>query len=69
MFRALLSCDFAEFDGLFCCCMQLASMFSTLFVQHVTLLIECICYLSWCSSCFVVECYDVVLCLNRPFIA
>ena len=31
--------------------------------------VECVCYLSRCGSCFVVECYGVDLCLGRAFIA
>ena len=32
-------------------------------------LFECICYLSMCGCCFVVEYVGVVLCLDRPFVA
>ena len=67
---ASLTCDVVS-------CMKIAnvyvyySVFTAYCVFYCVgeLLVEYVCYLFWCDSCFVVEYYGVVWCLGRHFIA
>ena len=74
----MYSCEIDKFGGLMVSCIGIAcSLLICLFIVLYCmfycvgeLFVECICYLLYCSCCFVVKSYGVFfVCLVGPFIA